>query len=346
MESNARIESSLEIEERAADWLALKDSGKWTPADESALNEWLESSTTHWVAYVRLRAAWQEANRLKALGAGMDPGTLPAREDNRFLPLFGRRAHVPSNNTANLRKRVAWLSAGATAAALLLAVGAWHLILAKRTQAEYSTPIGGVAAIPLSDGSQVTLNTNSQMQVSVNDAERRVSLLQGEAFFEVKPDPVRPFIVLAGTHRIVVLGTQFSVRRDRDDVEVLVTEGRVRIEGSQKQSAVPLEAGAVARSHGTAMAIEQRTAPEAQQALTWRSGFLTFKDIPLADAVAEFNRYTPRQIVIEDPSIAAIKIGGSFRTANVDAFLRILQTDFPIRVSDAEDRVILARADR
>jgi len=90
----------------------------------------------------------------------------------------------------------------------------------------YSTPVGEIASVPMRDGSKVTLNTDSQIRVTLTDSERRVDLKYGEAFFEVSKDPKRPFVVNAGGKRVIAVGTQFSVRRDANDIQVVVTEGR------------------------------------------------------------------------------------------------------------------------
>jgi transmembrane sensor len=82
---------------------------------------------------------------------------------------------------------------------------------------------------------------------------------------------------------------------------------------------------------------------EAEQFLSWRGGFLTFRDTPLSDAVAQFNRFQVRKLVIEDPSLATIRIGGKFRTNNLSAFLSLLQQGFPVTVEETDDRIVLKR---
>ena len=94
----------------------------------------------------------------------------------------------------------------------------------------FRTAIGAITAVPMSDGSKVTLNTDSQIHIAVTGHERRINLGRGEAFFEVAKDPNRPFVVVAGHCRVVAVGTQFSVWREADEVRVVVTEGRVRVE--------------------------------------------------------------------------------------------------------------------
>jgi transmembrane sensor len=203
----------------------------------------------------------------------------------------------------------------------------------------YSTPVGGLASLPLLDGSKITLNTNSRVHFALTATERRVELQEGEAFFDVAKDPSRPFVVQAGGKRVVAVGTKFSVRRDGDAIEVVVTDGKVRVESATRP--VFLTPGAIARADESMVSIEHKSVPEAEAHLSWRRGVLMFRDQSLADAVAEFNRYNARKIVITDPAVAALKVEGNFRATNVDAFVRLLESGFAVRASAVENQIVL-----
>jgi transmembrane sensor len=215
----------------------------------------------------------------------------------------------------------------------------------------YTTVVGGLAAVPMSDGSRVTLNTDSALRVALDAHERLIELDHGEAFFEVAHDAARPFIVKAGNKRIVAVGTQFAVRYEGENVRVSVFEGTVRFEtdrpargtAPREQSEPPLllAAGTIARAEHDAVLVQKTGAAEIEQSLTWRTGILTFRDTPLADAVAEFNRYNTRKIVIEDPAIAAVEVGGIFRATNLDPFVHLLEEAFPIRATEEDERIVL-----
>ena len=193
------------------------------------------------------------------------------------------------------------------------------------------------------DGSKVTLNTDSEIRVAVTEKERHVELKHGEAFFEVAKDPNRPFVVSVAGQRIVAVGTAFSVRRQGNDIRVIVSEGKVRVEVPGKDAALmePVPAGSVVRTASNEVLVQTKPITEIEQSLSWRSGLLTFRDTPLAEAIAEFNRYNTRQIVIEDPAIAAIQVGGIFRATNLDAFVHLLQDGFPVRATAEEERIVL-----
>jgi transmembrane sensor len=189
------------------------------------------------------------------------------------------------------------------------------------------------------DGSKVILNTDSQIHVDVNQHERRVDLERGEAFFEVAKDASRPFVVHAGNKRVVAVGTQFSVRREADDLQVVVTEGKVRIESSGAPQAVV--AGTVARASEAGVLLTKQNIAAAEESLSWRTGTLVFREMTLAEAVAEFNRYNTHKIIIADASVGSFEVAGSFRADNVDAFVRLLARGYPLRVEQHDDDLII-----
>jgi transmembrane sensor len=340
-----------EIQERAAAWLARRDSDTWSETEQAELSAWLSSSTAHMVEFLRLEAAWEEANRLKAMGSGVPPGVIPDLQQWRSSPFF-RHAPPPAPPTQSpdaredtpvpsVKARARRLLPYSLAASLLLALGAlgWHQGLFD--QRRYSTPVGGIASLPMEDGSKITLSSNSQVRIAVTADERRVELQTGEAFFEVAKDRKRPFVVDAGDRRIVAVGTKFSVRRDREDVRVIVTEGVVRIEREATKD-ILVAAGTLARARTEATIVQQKPAPELEEALSWRFGYVVFHETPLAEAVAEFNRYNNRRIIIEDPALASIPVSGNFRATNVEAFVRLLREGFAIGARAHGDEVVLS----
>lgn len=319
--------SAAQIEQQAADWLARRSNGSWSATDQAHLTPWLDSATAHKVAFLRLEAAWTQANRLKSLGIASRPARAPRRR-GRWRRLWNRH-------------RVLSLAAAVVLVMTLGVLGYFGL----PGGSSFRTPVGAVAAVPMSDGSQVTLNTDSQIQISVTEQERRVSLGRGEAFFEVAKDPKRPFVVVAGHCRVVAVGTQFSVWREADEVRVVVTEGRVRVERDNAPAGddptAEIAAGSVAHAGDAGVLVEHRRLGEVEETLGWRGGFLFFHDIPLSEAIAEFNRYNRARIVIDTPGIGAIRITGSFRSTNVSGFVHLLRDGFSINVEQRGEQFIL-----
>ncbi len=316
------MESRQQVEEAAAVWIARRDTGPWAENEAAAFEAWLAESAQHRVAYFRLNAAWEDAGRLKA----------SLRERARPAPQRPPVLRIPLT----------------LAASLLLAVGAAVFVLRDGlfSRHSYATVVGGLEAVPMPDGSRVTLNTDSRLRIAMTESERRVDLDRGEAFFEVARDPRRPFVVGVGNRRVIAVGTAFSVRREGDDVRVIVAEGAVRMEdagGSHSSSLPPLAAGSIARARRNDVDVLVQTRPiaEIEQNLSWRNGLLTFRDTPLDKVVAEFNRYNARKIVIDDPQIASMGVGGIFRATNVGPFVHLLEEGFPIRATVEKDRIIL-----
>jgi len=224
---------------------------------------------------------------------------------------------------------------------VLLAGVAWRLM---PHGAKYQTPIGAVETVAITDGSRVILNTDSEIRVSLSDSQRHIRLDRGEAFFQVAKDPKRPFVVHSGPVAVTAVGTQFSVRRRGQETFVVVTEGVVRIENaaiasrSQPQIA---KAGQVARVSDAGVLIQDEAAPREEEQLSWRTGVLVFRDTRLEEAVAEFNRYNQRQIVIADPGLKDLHVAGSFNATSVEAFVHLLEQGFPLRAEQRGNTLIL-----
>jgi transmembrane sensor len=215
-------------------------------------------------------------------------------------------------------------------------------------QASYRTAIGDLQEVPLADGSIATLSSDSRLLVTLSHGERHVDLQQGEAFFAVAKDPARPFVVSAGGRRVTAVGTRFSVRRDAADLRVVVTQGLVRLESDRlpnglRQPTTLLPAGSVALASDAGVVVHSGSVQQAEEYLSWRSGFVSFHDTPLATAAAEFNRYNARKIVVGDASVGAMRVGGNFRWSNVDAFVRLLAQGFPIQARRQGDTIVLTR---
>jgi transmembrane sensor len=358
--------SSREIEHAAAAWLARRDAGNWNERDRQQLDAWLDASVAHRVAFIRLDAAWRQSDRLKALGAGVPAGVVPARGSWTLSP-FGnadepaeeprhlRSAHTDADPPRHVPRRHRGQRRGllrhfATAAVLALVVSlalGWRHYTAVE-QASYRTAIGDLQEVPLADGSTATLSSDSRILVTLSHGERHVDLQQGEAFFAVAKDPARPFVVSAGGRRVTAIGTRFSVRRDAADLRVVVTQGLVRLESDRlpnglRQPTTLLPAGSVALASDTGVVVHSGSVQQAEEYLSWRSGFVSFHDTPLATAAAEFNRYNARKIVIGDASVGAMRVGGNFRWSNTDAFVRLLAQGFPIKAREQGDSIVLTR---
>ena len=340
---------SQTFEAAAAAWFARRDSGEWQEADQAAFEAWLEAAVAHRIAFIRVEAAWKQADRLKALGAGIRFGSAPASGEWRFSPFFegGLRSQAPAS-ASPWRRRVAlvqWMR-GLAAIVVIALAGAATLYAFGTRASEYRTAVGGLETVPLADGSTITLNTDSEIRVALNQAARTIELEHGEAFFEVAKDPGRPFVVDVGDRRVIAVGTKFSVRRDGDEIRVAVAEGHVRVEAEDAAGEPPthLQPGDIANADRDSLLVKQKPLAELEaEDLGWRNGYVSFRDTPLSDVVKEFNRYNVAKIRVTDTEVAAIRIGGSFRVTNVDAFLRLIEQAVSVHAVRENNQIVLKR---
>ena len=305
------------------------------------------------------------------------PELLSSREpDKYFLDESSRNAAAYGSSTAGVPQVLVKDSPGASAppafnvpsqrrlshrsmlffsfaASILVSVaGLWIAHNAVGPQI-YRTSIGGFQRIVLSDQSAIDLNTDSEVRVALTPQLRRVELVRGEASFEVAHDPSRPFIVSAGNTAVRAVGTKFDVRRLDNSVEVTVDEGRVAIGApsllEMKVEAFPIDlpqlsAGQTATASGSGVKLRTLPKDDIARRLAWQNQMLVFDGDSLADVVAQFNRYNERQLIVSDPALAQLHIGGYFRPTNLDAFINVLQSDFEVRVQSNGGQVELTFA--
>jgi transmembrane sensor len=211
-----------------------------------------------------------------------------------------------------------------------------------------STTIGNYRRLPLSDGSTLELNTNTEIRYRLSEQVRLLDLTAGEARFRVAHDTRRPFVVLARDTVIRAVGTEFTVRiRENGKVDVMVADGVVAVSHRRRKSAVSelLHGPIVSLEGGTAVPEKKmvtddggrfafvemsRARMEAHDA--WRNNMLVFDGTPLAEVAAEFNRYNRRKLLIADPSIEGVLIGGRYRPRDVEGFLLKLSEVMKVRV--------------
>ena len=312
--------SAKEIRAEAASWLERKERSDWSDTDQAELDQWLARSTAHEVAFVRLQSAWERTERLVVLRPlGKEP-----RAPRRISPLLMRIA-----------------AAGAVVA--LLGAGAAWFALSPRDRT-YSTAVGGRETVTFADGTRIELNTNTVLRARMTTDQRVVWLEKGEAFFQVKHDATHPFVVMIGEHRVTDIGTQFSVRRGKKDVQVAVTQGRVTLDapGIASQAAL-LTQGDVATATARSLTVTRKSQAALADDLGWRRGTIVFRHTTLAEACAELNRYNRVKLVITDPVVARRTIGATFRTSDVELFARVAEVALGLHVNEHGDEIDISR---
>jgi transmembrane sensor len=199
---------------------------------------------------------------------------------------------------------------------------------------EASTQVGERSFLVLADGSKVTLNTASAVRADYSGRDRRLTLLRGEAFFDVAKDPLRPFVVTAGSRQVIAVGTSFNVRLQDHGVRVTLVEGKVRVTRSRPEvsgaGAQDPAGPAVTLVAGSALVAEADGADrverlDADRATSWRNGKLVFEGERLADVVAEMNRYSRETLEIADPALEDRRVSGVFEPTEGHAFAKALE---------------------
>ena len=312
---------AADINAQAARFLERRDLGRWSDADQAELDTWLAQSAAHCAAFWRLEAVWADADRLSALRS-FKPQTAKHEPRRDLWPIL-RRAVAAT---------IVIAAAGAAGAAWLL----------QPEGERYATPVGGREVITLFDGSQVELNTDTAVRVA--PAKRMAWVEKGEAYFQIKHDAAHPFVVAVAGHRIVDLGTKFVVRDEPGRLEVSLVEGRARVESPNKgaQPAV-LTPGDVAVATATNISVTRKTEKHLASELGWRRGVVIFDYTTLADAVAEFNRYNQKKIVLAPGAPTHLTMVGTFPINDVELFGRVATLILKVHVANHGDKIVISR---
>lgn len=319
------------IREEAAAWFARRRDGARAPEAEAEFQAWCSRSEAHARAYADTERAWhewkqlQESVRMREMAAAAMAATAP-------------RARRPT-----ARRR--WVPVLAAACVVVVvAVGGIKLLpsLLSTPPVAYIAGLGEQRTEQLPDGTRVTLNTQTALEVRYARGQREVALQHGEAMFDVVHDERRPFVVTAGDGHIIDLGTRFAVREQGGAATVTLLEGEVEIATpDERRKLVP---GEQARYGANIAGISVRHVDTAA-VTAWLHGRLDFNGMPLAEAVAEANRYSEVKLRLGDPALAQMPVGGSFRAGNNAAIAAALSAVFPVRVahSDAHEIVLMPR---
>ncbi|MFJ4346092.1 FecR family protein [Pseudomonas sp. NPDC089401] len=289
----------------AAGWYYRLQADDVTSEEQAAFAAWHASGAAQ-------EQAWDEVILL--LGALREPAAR-LREQQR------QQWRKPARRT--------WRKvAQGAAAALLLGLLIGQTPLLDRWRADYATTTGESRSVRLEDGSQLQLNTDTALQVELAKGERRVRLLRGEAWFDVARDPNRPFVVNAGDGWVRVVGTRFSVASVAGQTRVKVAQGKVEVNAGSGLG-VFLEPGqAVEYASGELAALHPF---DQASAFAWRQRQLVFSQQPLAQVVAELNRYWPGQTVLLGDDLRQRKVSGVFEIDKPDAVLKALTHTLGVR---------------
>jgi transmembrane sensor len=341
---NAPAPSDM-VEERrlaeAAAWRARLAEQKLD--GDPALENWLASDPLNAAAYERAEAIWDEMGELSSTPEFMDlrRGALDvaARQGRR-----NRGAY-----------RSAWPIAAALATLAIVGAGgaAWWMVSQPQT---YETTLGERRVVPLSDGSQVWLDSDSKVAVRYTSDARKLELLRGQARFDVAHNVARPFSVKARDETVVATGTSFNIDLTGSDTLVTLIEGRVAVLGGTGGRSTPAQTrqqASLARTvelvAGQELDVMAASPPmiktvDLERATAWEDGRLVFEDEPLGMAALRISRSSARRVSV-DPAVANLRISGVFNAGDVDGFAQTMSIYLPVRAEAEADGglVLVAR---
>lgn len=321
MSEHDTIGQSVDLDLAAASWQVRRQDGL-NPQEETQFQAWLASDSENRQAYARMEGVWSGLGELHPTAVAQLAKRMPKGNHRAFsLP----------------RLVVAALAACVLGAGWL---GWDHYQQQPVYHESFASARGELLDVHLPDGSVMKLDTATRVEVTLYRQRREVRLSEGQATFYVRADKARPFDVLTDSLRVSVVGTRFAVRNTHAGLglggeAVTVEEGRVRVAplhaAAGSAGAVELTAGeSVQASRAGALGtVDTRLA---HGALLWREGRINFDNTPLAQAVAEFERYGDTRLLIKDAEVAAMRVNGSFDTRLAADFGSALPLVLPVQL--------------
>ena len=308
-------------------------------------------------AAIRSRAAADAGYRERYLGALKALAGLRALAGDDDIQAIAAETRTLGGSRASNGRAALGIAASMLLGAGLAAFYFTYLSGANNERLErHFTRVGEQKTLELDDGSVVTLNTGTRLVVDYTGAARTILLERGEAFFEVAEDPARPFTVELGARSVTAIGTAFSVRKHLERYQLAVLEGRVlmHLPGADSAAGGPsarpgavsparriVEQGWVAefdtgRSRLTAFRPESM-----ERYLGWRTGMLRFDREPLYRVVQELNRYTRKNILIEDAAVMELSVYAAVSVNELGSALHALEQLLAIEITEHYDQIVI-----
>ncbi len=375
------------VRDRAAWWCMRAADRDMTLEEQAELEAWLAAAPAHRETFARAAAIWQGAARAadapELIAVRADAlESLRAANRGRWARIRGesgigrlarsasffvsRRRPGPEAESGlgpGLRRDTAgfewWRAAFALAACFaLVLIGSFFLL--RDTAQLYETGIGERRIVRLEDGSRLSLDAATRIEVAYGGERRTLRLLSGRAKFDVAHDPLRPFSVAAGDRLVVATGTSFSVELVRGQMRVILYEGNVAVFQQPPDGGPPrrlrgpsgqAEADRALRPGRELVAALDRSLAavvvvEPTRSLAWENGVLSFNDEPLARASERVNRYSALQVRAGDEAIAGLLVSGLFNAGDTEGFVDGVTALFPVEARREGDAIVLTAARR
>lgn len=314
------------------DWFMRRHAAPWTDADERAFQHWLDADRGNRDAYARWETDWALIDRMPQ----------DAADRLRAMVAADRmRDAAPARRAQPAPRRRALMSGFAMAGVAAMAVGGgwlgWMQWQAHPVYEQaFETARGRQSEVRLPDGSTLQLEAATSLKVVFFRGHREVRMAEGQALFTVQADAARPFRVEAGGVRVTVVGTRFSVRSTpavpgREATEVAVAHGKVRVERIADAAAAP-SFDLVAGQRVVMGAVPTLGTIAADSVAPRKGTQLSFSNTPLAGALAEMARHADLGIAAVDPSVADLRLTGTFDPRDAAATRRLLANALPVQL--------------
>ncbi|MFG1360995.1 FecR family protein [Xanthobacter pseudotagetidis] len=317
------------VVDEALEWFGRLREQAPDEATRRTFEAWLARNPRHAEEFRSLEALWGSTAFAAAAAR------LPAARDK------SRRArpHASGSKFSRMLRRPAVLGAAAACLALVFWQGPALLL---RWQADHMTVTGGRLAVALPDGSSMLLNSATAVAIDFAQGRRQVRLLEGEAFFDVRPDPAHPFRVAGNFGMVEVKGTAFAVRLDPREDMVVLERGRVEVAlRDDPRGPVALHPGQMVFARASTFSPVASVDPE--QALAWREGRIVFEDQPLSLVLAELGRYRDGVVLVMDSRANGLRVSGNYRLDDVEGAIRTLAHAAGVTMNSLPGGIILLR---
>lgn len=312
-------QNSLSPDEQAAAWFAALQGENISTDKRARFEEWCAADVSHVRAFEKIGALWQ----------GMDAFASSDAVERQLADAKYQKKKVDFGRL--------FLPLAACVALLVMTIPTLREEMFD--QSSYETAIGERENITLPDGSEIRLNTNTELVVDYSDEERRIILERGQAYFVVTKNPDRPFVVMAGRGSVTALGTAFDVKKSNQDIVVTLIEGSVKVREDNLNEVTLVAGVSQALSHKISFnpqGFGEAGVTKTREIVAWQEDKIIFDARPLGEAIEEVNRYLTDKIIIGDPALNQILISGVFRTGNRDVVTRALESYFPLKIMKGE----------
>jgi len=330
-----------DIAHEAAEWFLKLQGTDLSEADYLEWQAWLAKSDANGQAFTKAENCWHALDNISDL-------SLESLETNQESPASSMARDVSGQNLRAIPRTVHWMAGLAATIVIALTIGlSYQNFKATSPGATtYQTARAEHKVIDLDDGSKISLGGRSIVNVNYNKTARHITLVRGEAVFDVFKDKTRPFIVKTGNGTVTAIGTKFNIHANDNNVIVTVLEGIVEVnpylaKDSAPDTPLPRIRAGKAVSYQSDGFISDITETNVDAVVSWEQGLLVRVDTSLASVIEDVNRYSSREIIIGDPALNDIRFTGTVLSDGIDNWLRGLSVAYPIKVLDSGHDAIL-----